>query len=95
MCDGFTINVMTLMALMLALGLLVDDAIVVVENVERIMSEEGLSPRHGAARKAEGTRTRCWPRPFRSSRSSMPIAFMSGIDGPFLLSVLGLPSLFR
>lgn len=40
---GFTINIMTMFAMVLAIGLLVDDAIVVVENVERIMSEEGLS----------------------------------------------------
>ncbi len=42
---GFTINTLTMFALVLAIGLLVDDAIVVVENVERIMHEEGLSPR--------------------------------------------------
>jgi HAE1 family hydrophobic/amphiphilic exporter-1/multidrug efflux pump len=42
---GYTINVLTMLALVLAIGLLVDDAIVVVENVERIMEEEGLSPR--------------------------------------------------
>ena len=48
---GFSINVLSLFALVLAIGLVVDDAIVVVENVERIMSEEGLSPK-AAARKA-------------------------------------------
>ena len=42
---GFSINTLTMFAMVLAIGLLVDDAIVVVENVERIMSEEGLSPR--------------------------------------------------
>lgn len=42
---GFTINTLTLFAVVLAIGLLVDDAIVVVENVERIMHEEGLSPK--------------------------------------------------
>ena len=41
---GFTINTLTMLAMVLAIGLLVDDAIVVVENVERIMEEEGLSP---------------------------------------------------
>jgi HAE1 family hydrophobic/amphiphilic exporter-1 len=41
---GYSINMLTLFAMVLAIGLLVDDAIVVVENVERIMSEEGLSP---------------------------------------------------
>jgi multidrug efflux pump len=41
---GFTINILTMFGLVLAIGLLVDDAIVVVENVERLMVEEGLSP---------------------------------------------------
>jgi multidrug efflux pump len=48
---GFSINVLTMFGLVLAIGILVDDAIVVVENVERIMNEEGLSPRE-ATRKA-------------------------------------------
>lgn len=42
---GFTINVITMFAMVLAIGLLVDDAIVVVENVERLMTDEGLSAR--------------------------------------------------
>ena len=42
---GYSINVLTMFAMVLAVGILVDDAIVVIENVERIMSEEGLSPR--------------------------------------------------
>nr|WP_319246376.1 efflux RND transporter permease subunit [uncultured Celeribacter sp.] len=50
---GFTINVLTMLAMVLAIGLLVDDAIVVVENVERIMEEEGLPPRE-ATRKSMG-----------------------------------------
>jgi len=48
---GFSINMLTMFAMVLAIGLLVDDAIVVVENVERIMTEEGLSPRE-ATRKS-------------------------------------------
>ncbi|EIB97990.1 multidrug efflux RND transporter permease AcrD [Pantoea sp. Sc1] len=50
---GFSINTLTMFAMVLAIGLLVDDAIVVVENVERIMREEGLSPR-AATRKSMG-----------------------------------------
>ena len=50
---GYTINTLTMFALVLAIGLLVDDAIVVVENVERIMSEEGLGP-HDATVKSMG-----------------------------------------
>ncbi|WP_066682100.1 efflux RND transporter permease subunit [Caulobacter sp. CCH9-E1] len=42
---GYSINTLTMFGLVLAIGLLVDDAIVVVENVERVMSEEGLSPK--------------------------------------------------
>jgi HAE1 family hydrophobic/amphiphilic exporter-1/multidrug efflux pump len=42
---GFGVNTLTMFAMVLAIGLLVDDAIVVVENVERVMSEEGLPPR--------------------------------------------------
>ncbi|MCL7999503.1 multidrug efflux RND transporter permease subunit [Brucella sp. 21LCYQ03] len=49
--SGFSINVLTMFAMVLAIGILVDDAIVVVENVERIMAEEGLSPKE-ATRKA-------------------------------------------
>ncbi|MFA5538561.1 MAG: efflux RND transporter permease subunit [Gemmobacter sp.] len=48
---GFSINVLTMFAMVLAIGILVDDAIVVVENVERIMAEEGLPPLE-ATRKA-------------------------------------------
>ncbi|NFV80874.1 efflux RND transporter permease subunit [Magnetospirillum aberrantis] len=50
---GFTINTLTMFAMVLAIGLLVDDAIVVVENVERVMSDEGLPPRE-ATRKSMG-----------------------------------------
>jgi multidrug efflux pump len=50
---GYSINVLTMFAMVLAVGILVDDAIVVIENVERIMSEEGLAPRD-ATKKAMG-----------------------------------------
>ncbi len=44
---GFSVNMMTMFGMVLAIGILVDDAIVVVENVERIMAEEGLAPVDG------------------------------------------------
>lgn len=50
---GYSINTLTLFAMVLAVGIVVDDAIVVVENVERIMTEEGLAPRE-ATHKAMG-----------------------------------------
>ena len=53
---GYSINMLTMFAMVLAIGLLVDDAIVVVENVERVMSEEGL-PR-GRRRGSRWTRSR-------------------------------------
>ncbi|MDU6238529.1 MAG: multidrug efflux RND transporter permease subunit, partial [Bradyrhizobium sp.] len=53
MLVGYSINMLTMFGMVLAVGILVDDAIVVVENVERIMAEEGLSPKE-ATRKAMG-----------------------------------------
>ena len=50
---GYSINTLTMFAMVLAIGLLVDDAIVVVENVERVMQEEGLSPKE-ATKKSMG-----------------------------------------
>ncbi len=50
---GYSINMLTMFAMVLAIGLLVDDTIVVVENVERLMSEEGLSPRDATAKSME------------------------------------------
>ncbi|WP_062769574.1 multidrug efflux RND transporter permease subunit [Sphingopyxis terrae] len=47
---GFSINVLTMFGMVLAIGIIVDDAIVVVENVERIMAEEGLAPREATAK---------------------------------------------
>jgi HAE1 family hydrophobic/amphiphilic exporter-1 len=47
---GFSINMLTMFAMVLSIGLLVDDAIVVVENVERIMAEEGISPKEATAK---------------------------------------------
>jgi HAE1 family hydrophobic/amphiphilic exporter-1 len=47
---GFSINMLTMFAMVLAIGLLVDDAIVVVENVERVMTEEGLPPKEATAK---------------------------------------------
>jgi multidrug efflux pump len=48
--SGFSINVLTLFGMVLAIGILVDDAIVVIENVERLIAEEGLSPREATAK---------------------------------------------
>jgi multidrug efflux pump len=50
LATGFSINVLTMFGMVLAIGIIVDDAIVVVENVERLMAEEGLSPRDATSR---------------------------------------------
>src|SRR5690606_29775858 len=50
---GFTVNQLTLFAMVLAIGIVVDDAIVVIENVERIMTEEGLPPREATIKAME------------------------------------------
>ncbi|WHP06179.1 MULTISPECIES: efflux RND transporter permease subunit [Acinetobacter] len=47
---GFSINVLTMFGMVLAIGIIVDDAIVVIENVERIMASEGLSPKEATAK---------------------------------------------
>jgi multidrug efflux pump len=78
---GFTINVLTMFGLVLAIGLLVDDAIVVVENVERVMAEEGLSARE-ATRKAMGQITGALVGvAVVLSAVFVPVAFSSGSVG--------------
>ena len=78
---GFSINMLTMFAMVLAIGLLVDDAIVVVENVERIMSEEGLSPLE-ATRKSMGQITGALVGiGLVLSAVFVPMAFMSGATG--------------
>ncbi|MPS35232.1 MAG: multidrug efflux RND transporter permease subunit SmeE [Stenotrophomonas sp.] len=78
---GFSINMLTMFAMVLAIGLLVDDAIVVVENVERIMSEEGLSPLE-ATRKSMGQITGALVGiGLVLSAVFVPMAFMSGSTG--------------
>jgi multidrug efflux pump len=50
LATGFSINVLTMFGMVLAIGIIVDDAIVVVENVERLMAEEGLSPKDATSK---------------------------------------------
>jgi multidrug efflux pump len=78
---GFSINTLSMFGLVLAIGLLVDDAIVVVENVERVMSEEGLPPRE-ATRKAMGQITGALIGvALVLSAVFVPVAFSSGSVG--------------
>ncbi len=78
---GFTINALSMFGMVLAIGLLVDDAIVVVENVERVMQEEGLSPVE-ATRKAMGQLTGALIGvAMVLSAVFVPVAFSSGTVG--------------
>ncbi|MFP8967515.1 efflux RND transporter permease subunit [Pokkaliibacter sp. CJK22405] len=78
---GYSINTLTMFAMVLAIGLLVDDAIVVVENVERIMSEEGLPPKE-ATKKSMGQITGALVGiALVLSAVFVPMAFMSGSTG--------------
>lgn len=57
---GFSINVLTMFGMVLAIGIIVDDAIVVVENVERIMATEGLSPKDATSKAMKETQPDYW-----------------------------------
>jgi HAE1 family hydrophobic/amphiphilic exporter-1 len=78
---GFSINMLTMFAMVLAIGLLVDDAIVVVENVERIMSEEGLSPREATAKSMDQITSALVGIALVLSAVFGPMAFFAGSTG--------------
>lgn len=78
---GFSINVLTMFGMVLAIGILVDDAIIVVENTERIMAEEGLGPKE-ATRKAMGQITGAIVGiTLTMVAVFLPLAFMAGSTG--------------
>ncbi len=78
---GFSINTLTMFAMVLAIGLLVDDAIVVVENVERIMSEEGLPPREATVKSMGQITGALWGIALVLSAVFVPMAFFGGSTG--------------
>ncbi len=78
---GFSVNMLTMFAMVLAIGLLVDDAIVVVENVERIMSEEGLSPLEATRKSMTQITGALVGIGLVLSAVFVPMAFMSGATG--------------
>ncbi len=82
----FTLNIITLLALTLAVGIVIDDAIVVLENIYRFMEEKGLSPRQAAI---EGTREiglAVLATTLSLVAVFLPVAFMGGIVGRFMNS---------
>ncbi len=78
---GFSINTLTMFALVIVIGLLVDDAIVVVENVERIMSEEGLSPREATIKSMGQITSALWGIATVLTAVFLPMAFFGGSTG--------------
>lgn len=77
----FSINTLTMFAMVLAIGLLVDDAIVVVENVERVMSEEGLSPRDATRKSMAQIQGALVGITLVLSAVFVPMAFFGGTTG--------------
>jgi multidrug efflux pump len=78
---GFTINTLTLFGLVLAIGIVVDDAIVVIENVERIMEEEHLPPRLAADKAIRQVAGALVAIVLSLCAVFVPVAFLSGITG--------------
>ncbi|WP_321390346.1 efflux RND transporter permease subunit [uncultured Desulfuromusa sp.] len=78
---GYSINVLTMFAMVLAIGLLVDDAIVVVENVERVMSEEGLPPKEATRKSMQQITGALVGIAMVLSAVFVPMAFFSGSTG--------------
>jgi multidrug efflux pump len=78
---GFTINTLTMFGMVLAIGLLVDDAIVVVENVERVMHEEGLSPREATRKSMDQITGALVGIALVLSAVFVPMAFFGGSTG--------------
>ncbi|ERK10903.1 RND efflux system, inner membrane transporter CmeB [Serratia fonticola AU-P3(3)] len=78
---GFSINTLTMFGMVLAIGLLVDDAIVVVENVERVMAEEGLPPKEATKKSMEQIQGALVGIAMVLSAVFIPMAFFGGSTG--------------
>lgn len=78
---GFTINTLTMFGMVLAIGLLVDDAIVVVENVERVMEEDGLPPKEATRISMDQITSALIGIGLVLSAVFIPMAFLSGSTG--------------
>src|SRR5690606_13192593 len=94
---GYSINVLTMFAMVLAIGLLVDDAIVVVENVERVMEEEGLDPKEATKKSMKQISGALIGIGVVLSAVFVPMAFFPGSSGAIyrqfsitIVSVMGL-----
>ncbi len=86
---GFSINMLTMFAMVLAIGLLVDDAIVVVENVERVMAEEGLSPKEATKKSMDQITGALVGIGVVVAAVFVPMGFMGGATGIIYLQFTG------
>ena len=78
---GFSINILTLLGLILAIGIVVDDAIVVVEGVEHIMETEKLSPYEATKKAMNGLSSALIATSLVLAAVFVPVSFLSGITG--------------
>jgi multidrug efflux pump len=78
---GFSVNTLTLFGMVLAIGIVVDDAIVVLENVERLMASEGLSPRDATVKAMQQVTRPVIAIVFVLTSVFLPVAFMGGLVG--------------
>ncbi|MEZ4367014.1 MAG: efflux RND transporter permease subunit [Kofleriaceae bacterium] len=83
---GFTLNLMSLLALALAVGIVIDDAIVVLENIYRFIDEKGMKPFPAAIQATKEIGLAVLATTLSLMAVFLPVAFMSGIVGRFLLS---------
>ena len=83
---GFTLNILTFLALTLAVGIVIDDAIVVLENIYRYMEEKGLSPFEAAIQGTREIGLAVLATTLSLVAVFLPVAFMGGIVGRFMYS---------
>ncbi|HEX3554013.1 MAG TPA: efflux RND transporter permease subunit [Thermoanaerobaculia bacterium] len=83
---GFTLNVLTLLALTLAVGIVIDDAVVVLENIFRFMEEKKMTPRQAAVEGTKEVGLAVLATSLSLIAVFLPVAFMGGIVGRFMYS---------
>ena len=83
---GFTLNMLTMLALTLSVGIVIDDAIVVLENIYRFIEEKGMSPMQAAIEPRARSASRCSATTLSLVAIFVPVGFMSGIVGRFMAS---------
>jgi HAE1 family hydrophobic/amphiphilic exporter-1 len=82
--QGFTLNMITLLALALAVGIVIDDAIVVLENIFRFVKQKGMKPFPAAVQATKEIGLAVLATTFSLMAVFLPVAFMSGISGRFM-----------